>query len=241
MGRAVTAETDFRSANVRVEALLDALTDGAFVTDGRGYREFANQSLNRLVGGDARRPLESTKPPVFLPPDLHGRYRRYLNNSVHDRIRNDTIALDWEILDARGRRRSVILRLLSLGNGTNRGTLWLLAPGGSDEHFESSTEIRRRLLEQSVRRMIDDVQQLGALVVRDATTLLHNDADVDRLSERERDVLFCLLEGHRVAAVADTLCVSPHTVRNHLKSIFRKLDVHSQAELIEKIRGQDGQ
>jgi len=30
--------------------------------------------------------------------------------------------------------------------------------------------------------------------------------------------------------------VSEHTVRNHLKSIFRKLEVHSQAELVGMIR-----
>ena len=33
--------------------------------------------------------------------------------------------------------------------------------------------------------------------------------------------------------IKDMLFVSYHTVRNHIKSIYRKLDVHSRQELID--------
>jgi DNA-binding NarL/FixJ family response regulator len=61
-----------------------------------------------------------------------------------------------------------------------------------------------------------------------------------RLSEREREVFELLVDGLRVGQVAKALFVSEHTVRNHLKAIFDKLDVHSQAELLGKGRGLDG-
>lgn len=51
---------------------------------------------------------------------------------------------------------------------------------------------------------------------------------------RERQVLGLLLEGLRVASIARRLGVSPHTVRNHLRALFRKAGVRSQAELIER-------
>jgi PAS domain S-box-containing protein len=57
------------------------------------------------------------------------------------------------------------------------------------------------------------------------------------LSPRERETLERLMSGLRVAAIAKEFCISPHTVRNHLKSIYRKLDVSSQSELIELVRG----
>jgi DNA-binding NarL/FixJ family response regulator len=57
------------------------------------------------------------------------------------------------------------------------------------------------------------------------------------LSEREREVLDLIVDGMRVAQVGKTLFISRHTVRSHLKSIFGKLDVHSQAELLSKGRG----
>jgi DNA-binding NarL/FixJ family response regulator len=59
---------------------------------------------------------------------------------------------------------------------------------------------------------------------------------VSEMSAREREVLQLLLSNHRVAAIATLLFISPHTVRNHLKSIFKKLGVGSQVELIERLR-----
>lgn len=56
------------------------------------------------------------------------------------------------------------------------------------------------------------------------------------LTKREKEVILKLLEGGRVATIATLFGVSPRTVSNHLKSSFRKLGVHSQAELIELAR-----
>jgi len=36
----------------------------------------------------------------------------------------------------------------------------------------------------------------------------------------------------RLGKVAEVLGISVHTARNHLKSIFRKLNLHSQDELL---------
>jgi len=60
--------------------------------------------------------------------------------------------------------------------------------------------------------------------------------ELAELSPREREVLALIMNGDRVPAIAKNLHISPHTVRNHLKSMFRKLGVGSQAELIEHIR-----
>ena len=40
-----------------------------------------------------------------------------------------------------------------------------------------------------------------------------------------------------VPAIAEQLGISPHTVRNHLKSIYRKLEVQTQSDLIRFVRG----
>ena len=61
---------------------------------------------------------------------------------------------------------------------------------------------------------------------------------ISSLSSREKDVLSRLVTGQRVSTIAGSLYISPNTVRNHLKSIFRKIGVHSQAELLEHLRKQ---
>jgi DNA-binding NarL/FixJ family response regulator len=50
------------------------------------------------------------------------------------------------------------------------------------------------------------------------------------LSLREIQVVQEIVGGRDVMSIASTLHLSPHTVRNHLKSAYRKLGVHSQTE-----------
>ncbi len=56
------------------------------------------------------------------------------------------------------------------------------------------------------------------------------------ISRREREIVAHLAAGERVSDIAQTLAISPHTVRNHLKSVYQKLGVHSQGELLDCCR-----
>jgi DNA-binding CsgD family transcriptional regulator len=57
------------------------------------------------------------------------------------------------------------------------------------------------------------------------------------LSRRERDVVAALLAGLDTRAVSARLCISPHTVQDHLKSIFRKTGARSRRELLARFSG----
>lgn len=59
---------------------------------------------------------------------------------------------------------------------------------------------------------------------------------LERLSRREIEVVRMLLRGDRVPVIARQLFISQSTVRNHLSSVFRKLRVSSQQELIVLLR-----
>ena len=56
------------------------------------------------------------------------------------------------------------------------------------------------------------------------------------LSEREREVTRLLVENRSTGEIATELNLSPHTIRNHRKAIYRKLEVHSRYELISLAR-----
>lgn len=59
---------------------------------------------------------------------------------------------------------------------------------------------------------------------------------LDLLTGRENEVLERLVAGARVPQIAEQMHLAPPTVRNHLSSIYRKLGVHSQADLVALLR-----
>lgn len=56
------------------------------------------------------------------------------------------------------------------------------------------------------------------------------------LTEREREILTLIAQGYRNAEIATRLYLSPKTVRNHISSIFDKLQVTDRAQAIVRAR-----
>jgi len=54
----------------------------------------------------------------------------------------------------------------------------------------------------------------------------------ETLTNREREVLQLTAEGHTSAQIAEKLFISPRTAETHRANLFKKLNLHSQAELI---------
>lgn len=56
--------------------------------------------------------------------------------------------------------------------------------------------------------------------------------DIFKLSEREREILSCLVKGMSYKLVADACHISIDTVRGHVRNIYEKLHVHSKSEAV---------
>ncbi len=52
------------------------------------------------------------------------------------------------------------------------------------------------------------------------------------LTDREREVLVHIAEGHSVAEIAATVHLSPSTVKSHLETLYRKLEVSDRAAAV---------
>ena len=55
------------------------------------------------------------------------------------------------------------------------------------------------------------------------------------VSQRETEVMELLVQGKTRREICEALIVSPDTVKTHVRAIYRKLDVHSQQDLIDRV------
>lgn len=67
---------------------------------------------------------------------------------------------------------------------------------------------------------------------------MENIGEIDdvKLSQREIDVLEQLSKGLSYTIIADNLFLSPSTVRKHIENIYKKLQVHSKIEAVQKAK-----
>lgn len=128
---------------------------------------------------------------------------------------------------------------------------YLVKPVGNDillAAVRSAVEKSRAM--RSLRDAKDDIAQkarslshMGSLLsLPGSSGSSASEPSLDRLgpgakalTPREREIVVRRARGQVVSEIAAHLDISEHTVRNHFKSIFRKLGVHSQEELVMKM------
>ena len=99
--------------------------------------------------------------------------------------------------------------------------------------------VRIEQLEHHLRRIAAGIQAADVLGDPSASLDVSRLPAVGELSERQWQALSRLMRGQRVPAIAIEMSVSQSTIRNHLAAIYRKMGVHSQAELLSLLRPPD--
>jgi len=234
----MTQVTQTNNVIVPLQSLLIAMSDGVLITDESGRRTYANPSLSDLVGMDPCSPPNDVGAPAWIEVAQHDRYVEYLTRAREGELDQEILSLEWILVTASGRRIPALMKLIPMKRtaGGAVPVLWLIVPDRSPANGAPMRTQRERDLEDALTRIGAELTKAGV-----ATEPANNNANLERpelsrLSPRERDVLEHLLDGHRVSTISNRLEVSEHTVRNHLKSMFRKLGVHSQPELIDFVR-----
>lgn len=106
--------------------------------------------------------------------------------------------------------------------------------GSSPTAARPSTD-RLSELELRLRRIGAEVRAAG-LIDEGTVPAMSDVPELRELTTRQWEILSRLLRGARVPTISSELFLSPSTVRNHLATIFRRFGVHSQAELLERLR-----
>jgi DNA-binding CsgD family transcriptional regulator len=95
---------------------------------------------------------------------------------------------------------------------------------------------RVRDLEVRMRRIATEVRAAGITPFPVAPTVPRDLDALAELSPRQHEVLQRLVSGQRTPVIARELFLSQNTVRNHLSAIFRRFGVHSQSQLLERLK-----
>lgn len=111
--------------------------------------------------------------------------------------------------------------------------------------FEDGSSGRAYLLKEKVgdleqlKRAIAAVSSGGSVVDSDVVDLLvdaRKESILDRLTERETEVLAEIAKGRNNAGVAETLFISERAVEKHINSIFTKLDLSHEEDTHRRVK-----
>jgi PAS domain S-box-containing protein len=116
----------------------------------------------------------------------------------------------------------------------NDHTAFTLAPQGAG----NPGNLRERItaLEQRLWQIAHEVAAAGVIPALGRMPDPAAVPGLQDLSSRQWDIVTRLMRGERVGTIAREMFISRSTVRNHLSVIYRKVGVHSQAELVERLR-----
>jgi DNA-binding NarL/FixJ family response regulator len=76
---------------------------------------------------------------------------------------------------------------------------------------------------EKVERVLDGGSVVDPAIVQELVNVRHREDRLDRLTQREREVLALMAEGASNAGIAKRLWVTPGTVEKHVRSILSKL------------------
>ncbi|RDB63107.1 hypothetical protein C1878_04340 [Gordonibacter sp. 28C] len=92
---------------------------------------------------------------------------------------------------------------------------------------------RSRMLAE-LRNAIDRLE-LDLAASRTPEALCAKAAKQFDLTRREEDTLLLLCEGYSYADISSELFLSPNTVKSHVRSLYRKMDVQERTELMRSL------
>lgn len=105
-------------------------------------------------------------------------------------------------------------------------------------------EINPKDLYEGILETLNGGAAMNPSIAMKTLKLLRNPIDIQNLrdqeeislSTREVEVLEQLSKGLSYTVIADHLFLSPSTVRKHIENIYKKLQVHSKIEAVQKAR-----
>jgi len=221
--------------------LLDVSSDAVLAFDMRRRRIYANNVYQRLSGRPVTMLIGEHAPFPDWGPTTEESFAQGVRQAVSATTdgRTGHHVATGEIVHVSGQAVPVTMDIsvVLTEDETPVAVVATVKPRGRvpwlDRRKGDDADERMVALEGALRMIAGEVARLGVAPI--GTPQIDSAAHGRLgLSPQEWRIVQAILEGRRVASIARNLHLSEHTVRNHLKNIFRKVNVRSQAELVER-------
>ena len=211
-------------------AMLRRCADGGMLVDEDGIIQYWNRAAERLLGHRSSEVIGRACHEVLHGETLRGRPLCSPTCSIGRRLACGSGVRNFTI-QTRTKGETPVWLPVKSGTKSSRFMAVHLFRDVSREVklFVSANERRRR----------PDLPAAAAAQVGSLTTGLPQEAmrlpTVSAslpLTRREREVLRALASGEETTAIAERLCISSSTVRNHVQHILEKMGVHSRLQAL---------
>jgi DNA-binding NarL/FixJ family response regulator len=172
-----------------------------------------------------------------------------LLNKLEDNHVLDVILMDIEMPVLNGIETTQIvkqkypqIKIIMLTAFDNDEHIFNAIKAGADGYLLK--EINPEDLYNGIKETLNGGAAMNPSIALKTLKLLRNPIDIDNkkdqeeisLSKREVEVLEQLSKGLSYTNIADNLFLSPSTVRKHIENIYKKLQVHSKIEAVQKAK-----
>jgi DNA-binding NarL/FixJ family response regulator len=161
---------------------------------------------------------------------------------IIEELRPDILLLDLNMPNMDGiatlralRGRKLAVRVLMLTISQDDTDLLDAIRAGADGYLLKNTEPED--LRKAILRVADGQGALSPEVTGPVMRALNRFGAAEPaplLSDREMEVLACMVEGQTTQQIASHLFISENTVKTHVRHIFEKLEVSNRAEAVGK-------
>ena len=202
---------------------LEGAADGAFAVSEALQISYWNKAAEDLLGFDGS---EVTNQYCYQILDGHDEQgylfcKTYCKVAIKAKAGEPITNYDLRVHTKKGDRRWLNMSAFTYRTGENGDKKMIVHFFRDISDKEQDSRFLHRLLE--VAKRYHDVPPEHEIM---------SEILLDELTQREREVISLLAEGHGTGGIAQQLSISTNTVRNHVQHILQKLQVHSRVEAV---------